>query len=326
MQKLNFNKSLHEEFRILFILMKLFNDFYDYSTRPPLALSLGMFDGVHKGHQSIIHHLTTVAQNRNLQSSILSFWPHPRLVFNPQEDLKLLSTRTEKTELLEKFGIQNLFLKEFDEVFRNLTGEEFVRQILVERLNVKYLTVGYDHVFGKGRSGDFHLLQKLAPELGFEVEKMEAVNLHNHNISSTKIRSALENGNITEANAMLGYSYPISGKVIHGAKLGRTIGYPTANLEVAPYKLLPKNGAYITEVIINGEKYQGMASIGTNPTVNGQKLSTEVYILNFERDIYDAHITLHFREFLHEEIKFPSVEKLIEKLDEDKKLTEQFQF
>lgn len=291
-----------------------------------MALSLGMFDGVHLGHKSIIDELTKIGSKKNLDTAILTFWPHPRFVFNPQEDLKLLNTLDEKKVLIEKYGIANLFLKEFDDEFRNLTGEEFVRQILVEKLNVKYLIVGYDHVFGKNKSGNFELLQKLSKELDFEVEQMEAINIHENNISSTKVRTALLNGNILDANEMLGYSYSVSGTVAHGKKLGRTIGYPTANIEPESIKLLPKKGAYIVEVFIKNHQYKGMLSVGTNPTVNGEKLTVEVYILDFNDDIYDENITVKFRDFLHEEIKFEGIEKLVERLDEDRRLTEEFEF
>ncbi|WP_294283962.1 bifunctional riboflavin kinase/FAD synthetase [uncultured Chryseobacterium sp.] len=306
--------------------MKVFRNFSEYTSQKPLALSLGMFDGVHLGHKSIIDELIKVGGENHLETAVLTFWPHPRFVFNPSENLKLLNTLEEKTFLMEKYNIENLFLKEFDEEFRNLTGEEFVRQILVDKLHVKYLIIGYDHSFGKNKSGNFELLQKLSQELDFEVEQMEAINIHENNISSTKIRKALLEGNIREANEMLGYSYSVSGTVVHGKKIGRTIGYPTANIETDSIKLLPKKGAYIVEVFVNGQQYKGMLSIGTNPTVNGEKLTVEVYILNFEDDIYDEKITVKFRDFLHDEIKFEGLEKLIERLDEDKRLMEGFQF
>ena len=292
----------------------------------PLALSIGMFDGVHLGHQSIIKKLNTISQSKNLESAILTFWPHPRKVFNPQDDLKLLNNIDEKTYLLQKNGLQHLFLKEFDEDFRNLTGEEFVKQILVEKLQVKHLIVGYDHTFGKNRSGDFSLLKKMGPELGFEVEQVEAVNYKGINISSTQIRNALSNGNVILANEMLGYNYSISGNVIHGKKIGRTIGYPTANIEVDALKLLPKKGAYIVDVFVKNQHYKGMLSIGTNPTVAGKVISVEVYILDFDEDIYDQEISVNFREFLHEEIKFNGLEELMVRLDEDKRLTAEFNF
>ena len=304
--------------------MKIFREFSSYPSGKPLALSLGMFDGVHLGHKCIIDELNRIGSEKQLESAILTFWPHPRLVLKPDEDLKLLNTLDEKTALLEQYGIDNLFLKNFDEAFRNLTGEEFVKQILVEKLNVKYLIVGHDHVFGKNRSGNFALLQELAPKLGFEVEQMEVVNFHNKNISSTKIRNALLEGDIEEANAMLGYFYPVSGKVISGKKIGRSIGFPTANIEYNPLKLLPKKGAYIVDVIVGNLQYKGMLSIGTNPTVEGKEITVEVNILDFDKDIYEENITVKFRKFLHEEIKFESLEKLIERLEEDRKLTEAF--
>lgn len=309
-----------------FFRLKVFRNFSDYHSEKPLALSLGMFDGVHLGHKSIINELIKIGSEKNLETAILTFWPHPRFVFNPNEDLKLLNTLEEKKVLMDKYGIENLFLKEFDEEFRNLTGEEFVRQILIEKLNVKYLIVGYDHVFGKNKSGNFELLKKLSKELDFEVEQMEAINIHENNISSTKVRNALLEGHIIEANEMLGYSYSVSGTVAHGKKIGRTIGYPTANIETESIKRLPKKGAYIVEVFVKNKQNKGMLSVGTNPTVNGEKLTVEVYILDFSEDIYNENITVKFRDFLHEEIKFEGLEKLIERLDEDKRLTEAFEF
>ena len=285
-----------------------------------------MFDGVHFGHQKIISQLCEIAAQKNLESAILTFWPHPRTVFNPNDDLKLLNTIEEKTYFLEKHGIQNLFLQDFSEEFRNLTGEEFIRQILVEKLHVKHLIIGYDHTFGKNKSGDFALLEKLAPELGYEVQQVEAVDFGDQHISSTQIRNALNVGNVKLANEMLGYNYSISGTVIHGKKIGRTIGYPTANISIDQIKLLPKKGAYIVDVFLGQRRFKGMLSIGTNPTVFGNSLSMEVYILNFEEDIYGQEISVNFREFLHDEIKFENLEKLIERLDEDKIRTQNFNF
>lgn len=306
--------------------MKIIKNLRDYSEKTPLALSIGMFDGAHLGHQSIINQLKKVSLAKNLETGILTFWPHPRKIFNPEFDLKLLNTIEEKTYFLEKHGVQNLFLKEFNEEFRNLTGEEFVKKILIEKLNVKHLIIGHDHTFGKNKSGDFDLLKKMAPEFGFEVEQVEAVDFREKHISSTQIKNALLAGNVKEANEMLGYVYSVSGMVIHGKKIGRTIGYPTANLEINPLKILPKNGAYIVDVFVKNQHLKGMLSIGTNPTVSGNSLSVEVYILDFEEDIYGQQISVNFREFLHNELKFESIEKLIERLDEDKISTENFNF
>lgn len=307
--------------------MKIIKEFNQYHDKTPKVLSLGMFDGVHLGHISIINQLKKISSDKNFETALLTFWPHPRKVFNPNDELKLLNTLEEKLFLLQKAGLDVIFLKEFDEEFRNLTGEEFIKQILVEKLNVKHIIIGHDHVFGKNKSGNFELLQKLSKELDYEVEQIKAIkNEENFNISSTKIRNCLSNGNIVGANKMLGYHYSITGKVIHGKKLGRTIGYPTANLEIDELKLLPKKGAYIVEVYVKDKFYKGMLSIGNNPTVNGEKLTIEVYILDFDQDIYGEEITLKFRDFLHEQIKFDGIEKLIERLDEDKKLTENYNF
>lgn len=287
-----------------------------------------MFDGVHLGHLSIIRQLNEIAEKEHLESAILSFWPHPRKFLNPDDDVKMLNTLEEKLELLDKSGIQNIFLKTFDEEFRNLSGADFCEKILVEKLNVKHIIIGYDHTFGKNKSGDFNLLKALSGDLGFKVDQLEAVKSNQLNISSTKIRQALSEGKIKEANQMLGYHYPLTGKVIHGKKLGRTIGYPTANIEVPVNKLLPKNGAYIVEVFVDQQFHKGMLSIGTNPTIDdkNQSLHTEVYILDFDQDIYGKEITVKFRDFLHDEIQFEGLEKLIEKLDEDKRLTESYDF
>lgn len=308
--------------------LKIIRDLTDYQSRIPLALSLGMFDGVHLGHLSIINKLNEIAEKEHLESAILSFWPHPRKFLNPDDDVKMLNTLEEKLELLKKSGIKNIFLKTFDEEFRNLTGTEFCEKILVNKLNVKHIIIGYDHTFGKNKSGNFELLRSLSNELGFQVNQLEAIQKNDLNISSTKIRIALSEGRINDANQMLGYNYPLTGKVIHGKKLGRTIGYPTANIEVPINKLLPKKGAYIVEVWIDNQFYKGMLSIGTNPTIDdkNQSLHTEVYILDFDQDIYDKEITIKFRDYLHDEIKFEGLEKLIERLDEDKRLTAEFQF
>ncbi|MDY3521425.1 bifunctional riboflavin kinase/FAD synthetase [Riemerella anatipestifer] len=306
--------------------MKVISSISEYKNTSPTALSIGMFDGVHLGHQSIIKNLKEISDEKKLSSGLLTFWPHPRTIFNPNENLKLLNTLAEKTSLIENLSVDFLFLQSFDEDFRNLSADDFVKKILVDKLNVKYLIIGYDHRFGKDKKGDFNLLQKMATEFDFEVQQLDAIQLENQNISSTKIRNAITNGDFKSANDMLGYHYPLSGKVIHGKKIGRTIGYPTANISIDNIKLLPKKGAYIVEVWIDNLFYKGMLSVGTNPTVSGTELSVEVYILDFNKDIYDQDITIKFRDFLHEEIKFDGLEALIKKLDEDKALTESFEF
>lgn len=289
-----------------------------------MVISLGMYDGVHKGHERIIYALKSIAEEKNYSSGIFSFWPHPRRIINPEYELKLLTNIEEKIEILEKKGLDFLFLQKFDKDFKNLDAEDFVEQILVKKINVRHVIIGKDHCFGKDRRGDFSLLEKLGKRWGFVVEKLELELFENDNISSTKIREVLQDGDIKIANQMLGYHYSVSGEVVHGKKIGRTIGFPTANILVDDMKLLPKKGAYIVEVWLKNQQYKGMLSIGTNPTVGGDKLSVEVNILDFKGDIYGERLSLKFRDFLHEEIKFENLEKLIERLKQDKKITENF--
>lgn len=304
--------------------MKIVKNIAEYSDAMGLTMSLGMFDGVHKGHQEIIKKLKKHSETHQLESALLTFWPHPRKVLQPEVEIKLLNTLEEKLQLLERFGIQKTFLQEFNDDFRNLSGEDFVKHILLDKLHMKHIVIGYDHHFGKNKSGNFELLEKMASENNFVVEETKAVLVNGLAVSSTKIRNALSEGDIITANEFLGYPYPVSGTVVAGKKIGRTIGYPTANIDVDPIKLLPKNGAYIVDVELNGQMHKGMLSIGTNPTVNGTKKTTEVYILDFDQDIYGENITVYFRDYLHDEIKFESLEKLIERLDEDKQLTIDF--
>ena len=304
--------------------MKIVKNIAEYSDAMGLTMSLGMFDGVHKGHQEIIKKLKKHSETHQLESALLTFWPHPRKVLQPEVEIKLLNTLEEKLQLLERFGIQKTFLQEFNDNFRNLSGEDFVKQILLDKLHMKHIVIGYDHHFGKNKSGNFELLEKMASENNFVVEETKAVLVNELAVSSTKIRNALSEGDIITANEFLGYHYPVSGTVVGGKKIGRTIGYPTANIDVDPIKLLPKKGAYIVDVELNGHMHKGMLSIGTNPTVNGTKKTTEVYILDFDQDIYGENITVYFRDYLHDEIKFESLEKLIERLDEDKQLTIDF--
>ncbi len=304
--------------------LKIIEKLADYYPNKPLALSIGMFDGVHLGHREIIRRLNHKAGEEGLESALITFWPHPRSVFFPEEKLSLLNTLEEKLDLLEAAGLQNVFLQRFDEEFRNISGEDFVKQLLCSRLRMKHIVIGYDHKFGKNRSGDFQLLQRLSAEYGYEPEKTEAVYYGDEVISSTKIRTALQQGNIGKANAMLGYAYKLSGKVIHGKKIGRTIGYPTANLEIDELKLLPRKGAYIAKATVNGISHKAMMSVMTNPTVGGDSLQTEVHLLDFDGDLYGQTMQVEVLERLHDEIKFESVEKLIVRLDEDKRLTQEF--
>lgn len=306
--------------------MEIIRDLSVYKETKPMVISLGMFDGVHRGHLEVLEKVKNIAKEKGYISGVFSFWPHPRKVLEPDFNLHQLTILEEKIKFLEKQNIDLLILQKFDEEFRNLSAEDFIEQILVKKLNVKYIIVGYDHHFGKNKAGNFEVLKSMGEKFNFEVEQVDGLSHLQQKISSTKIRNLLKEGNIQEANDMLGYSYSVSGEVVHGKKIGRTIGYPTANINVDETKLLPKKGAYIVEVWLKGNFYKGMLSVGTNPTVGGERLTVEVYILDFKGDIYGENITIKFREFLHEEIKFESLEKLMEQLDKDKEKTEKFLF
>lgn len=291
----------------------------NFTSKKALVLSIGIFDGVHLGHQKIIKKLIEIAGETSCESAILSFWPHPRSFFHPNESLQLLQLLDEKSCLIHDLGIQHFILQTFDEDFRNLSAEAFVKEILVEKLNVKHLIVGYDHRFGKNQTGDFEFLQKMGHLLGFEVSEQSAIAFGDENISSTKIRNALFEANITKATQLLGRDFSWKGKVIHGDHLGRNLGFPTANIELPDHKLIPKNGAYIVEVEVKNQRYKGMLNIGFRPTVSGLQLQKEVYILAFDQDIYGESIEVFFKDFLRDEQKFENLEALITQLEKDKK-------
>lgn len=285
-----------------------------------------MFDGVHLGHTEILKNVVTKAKEKGLFPAILTFSPHPRAYFSPTEDFPQLSTLGEKKKLMEALGIEYFIIREFSAEFQQLSPEAYIEDFLIGTLNAQHIFIGHDHTFGKGKSGNFGLLKNYSQTHALEVEQTYAVEYQGLPISSSRIRKALETGDILSANAMLGRGYEISGEVIHGKKLGRTIGYPTANLNISKEKLLPKKGAYIVEVYFGQEFYKGMLSIGTNPTVGGTELSVEVYILDFNQDIYAQNLRIVFRDFLHEEIRFNGIDELIQRLDEDKKITKDFLF
>ena len=301
--------------------MKVYRDLKDFSARNPVV-TLGTFDGVHKGHQAVISRLQEFAQQYNGETVIFTFYPHPRLVTSPAEtNLRLLTTLEEKIKLFESLGIDHLIIYPFTREFSQLSYTEFVKTILVDQIKTYCLVVGYDHKFGKNREGGFEYLQKCAEEHDFKVEKLDALSLDNTNISSTKIRLALEEGNIKKANRYLGYQYTLHGSVVEGKRLGRKIGFPTANIEASdPHKLIPGYGVYAVNIMLNGKKYLGMLNIGTRPTFNqnADNRSIEVHIFDFEGDIYNAEITLVFADKIRDEQKFAGADALAEQLKKDK--------
>lgn len=283
-------------------------------------VTIGTFDGVHLGHQSIISRLKESARLLGGEATILTFYPHPRMVLYPEDHgLMLLNTPEEKAALLAEAGIQHLMIYPFSIDFSRISAYDYVRNLLVTGLKAKKVIVGYDHRFGRNREGDFKTLVEWSDLLNFEAEEIPAKDIDAINISSTKIRASLLEGDIESANMFLGYSYSLQGKVVHGQKKGRTIGFPTANIEVNyPFKLIPANGVYAISVLINGESHQGVMNIGHRPTVEQTlKRHLEVHIFDFNQDIYNQELTVKFKTKLRDEKKFGSIDELISQISVD---------
>lgn len=305
--------------------MKIFNSINDFTTSKKTIVTLGTFDGVHIGHKAILDTICKAALQEDLESVILTFFPHPRLIVSDNYDIKLLNTIDEKSVLLEKLGIQNFIIHPFDKTFSELTPREFVTQVLVGKLNIQKIIIGHDHKFGKNRAADFNDLINFGKEFGFEVEEISAQQINEVSVSSTKIRNSLLEGNISLANKYLGYSYVLTGNVIKGNQLGRTIGFPTANIEILEaYKLIPKNGVYIVMANVNNQTVFGMMNIGVKPTLGENKLTIEVHLLNFDADIYNQKIQVQVLERLRDEQKFESFDSLKSQLELDKQNTIQY--
>ncbi|MFH0999736.1 MAG: bifunctional riboflavin kinase/FAD synthetase [Bacteroidota bacterium] len=288
------------------------------------VLTVGVFDGVHLGHQAVINRLKQIANQTYGETVILTFWPHPRHVLKlDHQNLKLLSTIDEKALLLEKAGIDHLIILPFDQTFADLSAHDFVKNILLDKIQVANLVVGHNHHFGKNREGNFKLLTGFASIYNFKIEELPAHTKQHIDVSSTKIREALDVGNLPLAKEFLGYEYFLSGKVVEGKRLGKTIGFPTANIDVIGFKLIPGDGVFAVEVFIEGKRYPGMLNIGKRPTVNydQQNRTIEVHIIGFENDIYHKDLTLVFKQKLRNEQKFNSVEDLRLQLVRDREQT-----
>lgn len=300
--------------------LKLFESINEFQSTKKTILTLGTFDGVHIGHKKILERLTQNTENGKYESLVLTFFPHPRMVLQEKSEIKLLNTISEKSKLLEKSGIENLVIHPFNESFSRLTAEEFVHSILVDQFHIQKIIIGHDHRFGRNRTANIDNLIAFGAEYGFEVEQISAQEIQDVSVSSTKIRKALQDGNMTLANEYLGYAYFLTGEVIKGKQLGRTIGFPTANIRIEEdYKLIPKNGVYVVKALIGQKEVSGMMNIGFNPTVNGQKQTIEVNLFDFDADIYGQKIEISLLQYLREEQKFGSVDLLKEQLNQDKK-------
>ena len=299
--------------------MQIFNSIFEFKTSKKTVLTLGTFDGVHIGHQKIIKKLIKEATILDCESTLLTFFPHPRMVLKQDVEIKLINTIKEKIALFEEQGLQNLIIHPFDATFSELLPEEFVKKILVDQLHLSKIIIGYDHKFGKNRSADINDLILFGEKYNFEVEQISVKELNEISISSTKIRAALLDSDIQLANKFLGYNYTLNGEIIEGNKIGRTINFKTANLKIdETYKLIPKNGVYLVQSVIDNKLYYGMMNIGNNPTVNGKIQSIEIHYFDFNKDIYTKKITVNILEFIREEIKFESLDELKNQLVKDK--------
>jgi riboflavin kinase/FMN adenylyltransferase len=284
------------------------------------AITVGAFDGVHLGHQEIINRLRSKAEEISAQSTIVTIWPHPSHVIGTKP-LRLINSLEEKKFLLKKSGVDNIIVLPFTYDFSRIDSATFIREFLIKQFGMKYFLVGYNHHFGNDRLGDINTIKQYGRQLGFEVEKAGPVEVNGEKISSTKIRQAILEGNIRSANGFLGYNFFLSGIVNRGQMLGRTIGFPTANIQIDyDYKLHPRDGVYAVKVELNNTLYNGMLNIGHRPTVNTDKLlkTIEAHILDFDRDIYDHSIKVHFVARIRDEIRFDSIENLKQQLTKDK--------
>lgn len=300
--------------------MKVIRSIAAFNSSEKTIVTIGTFDGIHIGHKKILKNLISTANKEGKKSVLLTFFPHPRMVLQKDKAILLLNTLDEKSMLLENMGLDYLIIHPFSKEFSRLTALDFVRDILVNKLNTSKLIIGYDHHFGKNREGNIHQLREYSSLYDFNIEEIPAQDIDDVSVSSTKIRTALKEGNLKTANTYLGYQYMLSGIVVSGKQLGGTIGFPTANIEVKePYKLIPSSGVYIIKTQINTVVFSGIMNIGFNPTVLGKHQTIEAHLFNFSEDLYGKKITVTLIHFLREEQKFNSVEELVDQLNIDKK-------
>jgi len=299
--------------------MKIYHSLSGFQKLSNAVVTSGTFDGVHLGHQKILARLREIAQTTSGESVVITYWPHPRMVVSGAADLQLLSTIEEKTELLKEQQVNHLLVIPFTRDFSELTSEQFIRQILVDRIGTRKLVIGYDHRFGRNREGSFEHLSQNADVYGFEVEEIPRQDIDHVGVSSSKIRQALLEGNVPIATEYLGRQYSLSGVVVKGNQLGRTIGYPTANIHAPEsYKLIPADGVYAVQVLANHQLHGGMMNIGIRPTIHGTHRTIEVNIFDFDADIYGQEITVFFVEKIRNEHKFNGIEALKAQLHTDK--------
>lgn len=303
-------------------IVKVYTRLNELNLNEPVV-TIGVFDGVHKGHRLLIEKLILRARKLKRPSLLITLWPHPRIVLNKDPGkLRLLNTIEEKKFLLSKIGVENLLIIPFTRDFASQSSCQFIENYLVKKINVKHLVVGFDHHFGKNREGSYDYLKSCASKFGFTIEKIDSLSISDNKVSSTLIRKELEKGNIESANKYLGYEYYISGTVIEGQKIGRKIGFPTANIRInETFKQIPKDGVYAVKVRIGDEKKIGMLNIGIRPTLNMNKKekTIEVHIINFQHNIYNEKISITFLHKIRDEKKFKDISELTSQLYNDKK-------
>ena len=298
--------------------MKIFNNIQSYSPEKESILTIGTFDGVHIGHNKILTKLVEESKKNNLSSLIMTFFPHPRMVLQKSQEIKMIDTIDEKIHLFEKTGVDNLIIQPFDENFSKIRAKEFVEEILVKKLKIKHIIIGYDHRFGKDREASVDDLKKFGLNYMFTVEEIAAQEIHSIAISSTKIRNAILKGEIKKCNEYLGRNFMLTGEVVHGDGLGKKINFPTANIEIPEaYKIIPKNGVYLVKAIINSEIYFGMMNIGVRPTIGGKNKSLEIHFFNFKDNIYNKTISVEIICKIRDEEEFSSIDELKIQLKKD---------
>ena len=305
--------------------MKEHKGAHDFKSDHHTVVTIGTFDGVHIGHQKIIERLVNSAKANNLESAILTFFPHPRMVLQKDSEIKLINTIEERKDILKASGIDHLIIHPFTQQFSRLSAQEFVRDILVHKLKAKRVIIGYDHRFGRNRTADINDLREFGEIYGFEVEEISKQEIEEVTVSSTKIRKALLEGRVERANRYLSYPFALEGVVVKGRGLGREFDFPTANLQIAEsYKLIPKNGVYVVRSIIENFHFFGMMSIGTNPTVGGTEKTIETYFFDFEGDLYGKHLKIELLTRIRDEKKFDSIESLKIALKQDRAFSMQY--
>lgn len=305
--------------------MKIINNVFNFTSKEQTFVTIGTFDGVHYGHQKIIEKLVVEAKKEGKKSVLLTFFPHPRMVLQKDSSLELINTIEERAFLLEKTGLDYLIIHPFSKEFSRTSALEFVRDFLVNQLNISKLIIGYDHHFGKNREGNITQLTEYSHLYNFKVEEIPAQDIDDVSVSSTKIRKALASGALKTANDYLGYYFMLNGNVVNGKQLGGKIGYPTANIDVKEnYKLIPKTGVYVIKSVIDNKTVYGMMNIGNRPTVNGKHQTIEVHFLDFNKDLYNQNLTVELIYFLRNEEKFASVDLLINQLKKDEEIARNY--